>query len=311
MPQTYPNPELLVETSWLADRLQRQDVRIVDMGPLQQYVRAHIPGAVHPGPADRSHYLKDPADPLHIMPPEQFAALMASLGIGDETLVVAYDADGGHTAARLWWALNYYGHDQVKLLNGGWNKWLLEKRQASMAIPKYKRASFTPRIREHLLATVDQLKASLRTHSFPTPEDGGPGLPAVYLDVRSAAEWAGIDHRGNKRAGRLPGAKHAEWRTFVTDDPAMTFRSPAELRSLLESISVTATKEVATYCQAGVRASHGAFTLALMGYPRVRVYDGSMEEWANRRDTPLENEQPGVAKVKRPTVARKTATRQK
>lgn len=304
MPTPYPNAELLVETAWLADRLPRQqrDFRIVDMGPAAQYTRAHITGAVHPGPEDRSHYLKDPADPLHILPPEQFADLMARLGISDGTLVVAYDADGGHTAARLWWALNYYGHSEVKLLDGGWNKWLAEHRPATMATTNFKRGTFTAKPRPELLATVDDLKLALKAGVYPSDDEEttpdrrkASGRDVTILDVRALAEYEATDHRGNKRAGRIPGAKHAEWREFVKADPLMTWRSPEELRALLASRGVPATQEVVTYCQAGVRASHGAFTLALMGYPRIRVYDGSMEEWANRKDTPLENEKPGVS----------------
>ena len=196
----YPNPELLVETQWLAERLQRPDIRVVDMGVYEGYLKAHIPGAVHPGPGDRSHYLKDPDDFLHIMPPDQFAELMARLGIGGRTLVVAYDADGGHTAARLWWALDYYGHPNCKVLNGGWTKWVLEKRPVSFAIPSYRKGKFTPRPREALLCSSEGLLEAVGAEDV------------AIVDVRSDAEWDGANDRGNARAGHVPGAIHFEWK---------------------------------------------------------------------------------------------------
>ena len=118
----YVHPQLLAETQWLAERLDRPDIRIVDMGPRESYERAHIPGAVSIGRGDKANYVKDPGNGLHVMQPEQAAALMSGLGVGPDTLVVAYDSTGGHTAARLWWMLTYYGHTRFKLLNGGINK---------------------------------------------------------------------------------------------------------------------------------------------------------------------------------------------
>ncbi len=231
----YANPDLLIETQWLAERLQRRDIRIVDMGPYEGYTRAHIPGAVHVGPGERSHYLKDPNDPLHVMPPEAFADLMARLGISNQTLVIAYDADGGHTAARLWWAMAYYGHDACKLLNGGWNKWMLEKRHVSIEMPQYPVARLTPVVRPAALCTVDDVRDAI----------GDEGT--VLWDVRTDGEWDGTNHRGNRRAGRIPGAVHLEWCELVTSDAARTFKPAAEMRKLLFERGITPNKRVVAY----------------------------------------------------------------
>ena len=154
-PAGYVNGDMLVETQWLAERVQRRDIRIVDMGSREAYLRAHIQGAVHLGAAEKANYIKDPDEPQYVMPKEKFEALMSSLGIGNETLVIAYDADGGHNAARLWWVMSYYGRPNCKLLNGGWNKWVLEKRPVSLDVPSYSPATFTATERPALIAYVD------------------------------------------------------------------------------------------------------------------------------------------------------------
>ena len=231
----YPNGELLVETQWLAERLKRRDIRVVDMGTHEAYRRAHIPGAVHVGPGDRSHYLKDPQDPLHLMDPVSFAELMGRLGIGDRTLVIAYDAAGGQTAARLWWALDRYGHANCKLLNGGWSKWLLERRAASMEILEYPTVKFTPRLREGTLCTIDDLNGWLGDEDI------------AIIDVRSDEEWDGLVDRGNRRTGRVPGAIHFEWKEAVSGDDARTFLPAPELQRRLWKRGITPQKLAVTY----------------------------------------------------------------
>ncbi len=273
--QGYLRPELLVDTKWLEEHLTDPKVRVVDMGSFNGYLRAHIPGALHPGP-EQANYLKDSKDPLHVMPPAEFSALMRSWGIGDETTVVAYDADGGHNAARIWWVLRYYGSNNGRLLNGGWNNWMAESRPVSMDIPAYPPRAFTGRPQEGIIATVEDMKRLAGTGD------------ATLVDVRAREEYEGTEARGNRRTGRIPGAVHMEWREAVQKDSPKRFRSAGELTKTLESKGISKGKPVVTYCQAGVRAAHGAFTLHLMGYDHVRVYDGSFAEWGNRDDTQIE-----------------------
>lgn len=139
MPSGYAHPELLAETEWLAEHLNDPSIRIVDCDELPAYQRLHIPGAlgikVH-------HYLKDPDHPDHVMPPALFEQTMSEHGIGNEHTVVAYDGMGGRYAARLWWALDYYGHTGCKVLNGGFFKWFSEGRPVTEVEPPVSPAAF-------------------------------------------------------------------------------------------------------------------------------------------------------------------------
>ncbi len=228
----YARPEMLVDTEWLAEHGEDPRVRIVDADTRDAYRRAHIPGAVT---YRVHHYLKEEEGALHIMGPEKFARVMEEMGVGDDTLVVAYDGFGSLYATRLWWALNYYGHPQVKVLNGGWNKWLSEGRPVTYTVPRPSRAAFTPRPQEEFLARWDDVYQSLGRSD------------RVLLDVRSDAEWTGENPRGTKRGGHIPGAVHLEWLNFVTNDDLRTFRSAQELHSMLEERGVTPDKEIITY----------------------------------------------------------------
>jgi thiosulfate/3-mercaptopyruvate sulfurtransferase len=270
----YARPELLAETEWLADHLEDSNVRVVDCATQDAYRRAHIPGAVG---LSVNPFIKDADDPVHVMPSDHFARLAAELGISDGTLVVTYDDNNSLSAARFWWVLNYYGHTNAKVLNGGWNKWLSEGRPITLDPLKPAAGSFTPRVDESQVCLVDGLKAKV-----------GGGSASV-LDVRSDGEWLGTNSRGNKRVGHVPGASHLEWLDFVTKDDHRTFKPAAEIRNLLSGAGVSSgpNDDIVTYCQGGIRAAHAAFVLRLMGFNAVRNYDGSMREWANRDDTPL------------------------
>lgn len=236
--QGYANPELLVETDWLQVRLDDPNIRVVDCDPFDAYARAHIPGAVG---IRVHHYIKeegyddDPrANPL-VAPPDRMRELMESMGIGDDTLVVAYDSNGSLWAARFWWVLSYYGHTNAKVLNGGWNKWVDEGRPVSRAAPAARAAAFTPRANPDLVCSLD----------YGVENVGNSDV--VYLDVRSDGEWDGSNDRGNKRAGRIPGAVHLEWLNFVTDDEHQTIKPASELRAMLEEAGATPEREVVTY----------------------------------------------------------------
>jgi thiosulfate/3-mercaptopyruvate sulfurtransferase len=238
----YARPELLVDTDWLQDRLLEPRVQVVDCGFWASYTRAHIPGAVG---VRRDHYFKDETTgSTFIDTPEQFAAEMAGLGIGNETQVVAYDDFGGLWAARLWWALNYYGHENVAVLDGGWRKWLREKRPITDTRPQRAEAAFTPRPNTSILATAEQIMTECISDSS---TDGQTESGQVLLDVRSTGEYTGENDRGNARAGHMPGATNVEWLNFVTDDDIREFRPASELREILGAAGVTPDKKVTTY----------------------------------------------------------------
>ena len=236
----YARPELLADCDWLEGRLADPGVRVVDAGMWASYTRAHIPGAVG---IRRDHYFKDPdSDRTFIDTPEQFAAEMAGLGIGDETQVVAYDDFGGLWATRLWWALSYYGHGGARVLDGGWRRWLREGRPVTDARPSAEPARFTPRPDPSLIATAEQIMSECLVGG-----DGGTESGEVLLDVRSIEEFRGENDRGNSRAGHMPGAAHLEWLRFVTDDDVMEFRPATELRAMLEEAGATSDKRITTY----------------------------------------------------------------
>jgi thiosulfate/3-mercaptopyruvate sulfurtransferase len=274
----YAHPELLAEPGWLAEHANDPDVRIVDCATVDAYRRAHIPGAVQ---LPVHFYIKedDPDGSDHgvlVMPPKQFEQLMGRLGVGPDTTVVTYDDNNALVASRLWWVLRYYGHTKVKVLNGGWHRWLTEGRPVTFHASKAPAATFTARPNPEIYATVDLLEAK---HSDPG---------CNVMDARTDGEWEGTNDRGNRRVGRVPNAKHLEWLRFVTQDDRRTFLPADAMQQLLDEAGISRERPTITYCQGGIRAAHAAFVLTLLGYEGVRVYDGSMREWANRDDTPLE-----------------------
>lgn len=226
----YARPELLVESDWLQSHLGDPGLRIVDCDSRDAYRRAHIPGAVCP----QDNRFKNPQSPVYVMEPEQFAAAMSELGIGDDTEVILYDASGSLNAGRMWWCLAYYGHTKARVLNGGWNRWLKEGRPVTMAEVRPPAASFTPRPDESQIARLDYLLAALSRPDV------------IVLDVRSDGEWEGTNSRGNKRAGHIPGAVHIEWTNNVRADDERCFKSAEELKEMLEAAGVTPDKEVIT-----------------------------------------------------------------
>jgi len=230
--QGYVHPELLAETEWLAEHMSDVNVRIVDCDLPDAYLRAHIPGAVHMG---ENHYVNDPDNDVYVMPPEKIAAFMSKLGIGDDTLVVAYEGHNSPWAARLWWVLNYYGHANVKVLNGGVRKWMAEGRPVTAVVPSVDPSKFTPKVNQSLIISGEGVKSAIG-------RDG-----AVIWDVRSEGEYTGESSRGNKNTGHVPGATHLEWIDMVEPDGTGTFKPAAEMREMLEQKGITPEKHVYAY----------------------------------------------------------------
>jgi thiosulfate/3-mercaptopyruvate sulfurtransferase len=272
----YARPELLVDSAWLASRLGDPDVRIVDLRP-RGYAEGHIPGAVW---LDNNAIRLANRPPSFLPTADEFAALMAQLGISNTTRVIAYDERGGIYAARLWWILNHYGHANVALLDGGWTTWTAENRPVTAAVPTHAPGRFQVRPGTVKVATADQVRQAINSKTR-------------LIDARTTGEIEGKDLRGIKRAGFIESSVPVYWEDTL-DPVTKRFKSAADIERLYRTRGIQASDEVITYCQVGMRASHDLFTLALIGHDLTRLanYYGSWEEWGNREDTPIKTKTP-------------------
>jgi len=270
MAMTYVHPEQLVETDWVAAHRLDPNVRIVDMRQTG-YVEGHVPGAVYLSPIA----IRDAKNaPTFLPAPAAFQEMMGRLGISDTTRVVVYDERGGIYAARLWWILNYFGHANVALVNGGWIKWTAEKRPTTTDAPAIAAGTFTPRPQPRWVATAADVVGAINK-------------PAIrILDARTAAEIEGKDLRNIKRGGFIESSVPVYWEDLL-DLPQRTFKSADELKQIYESRGILPSHEVIAYCQVGMRASVDLFALHLIGYDKLRNYYGAWEEWGSRDDLPI------------------------
>lgn len=288
----------LVETSWLVEHINDPHLRIVDMrgyvrsvehirddgirvqqahytGAREEYEQGHIPGALY---IDWSSDIVDPDEEVEaqIAPAARFSEALGRLGIGDQHLVVAYDSSPAFQfSTRLWWALKYYGHDQVVVLNGGLPKWKREGLPIEQAIPSYPPATLTPSVQPQLRATAEDVLASL----------GQQGTK--LLDARDLGQYNGTIIRNDGRPGHIPGAINIP-REEIVNPATGTFRSNDELKQVFSSVGVAPEEHVVAYCNGGVAATVVLFSLAMLGYPHLTNYDGSWNEWGSRSDLPVE-----------------------
>ncbi len=276
----FARPELFLSTGQVAAQLGDPAVRIIDCrfafdgDASAEYLRGHLPGAVH---VDWSRDLAAPppasGHPLYMLQgPAEFAAAMGRIGIGDDTFVIGYDAEGGHHAARLWLALRRYGHDRMAVMEGGFPTWQREGRPVEPGTVTVTPATFTPRPRDGVVATADDVLGAVKT--------GDPWL----LDVRRDNEYTGVEARA-KHGGHVPGAVNVLWKDALTDD--WTLKDPEELEQMYIDAGFGPETSTITYCQAGVRAAFTHLVLTALGHDSVRTYDGSWEEWGNRDDVPI------------------------
>ena len=275
----YAKP-VLVTTGWLAEHLDDDDraVAEVDENP-DLYEEGHIPGAV------KLHWRDDLQDPVErdLVDRPTFERVLGERGIANSTTVVVYGDKNNWFAAYAYWYLKVYGHADVRVLDGGRQKWIDEGRELTTERPAPQAASYSAGKRDEAIrAYRDQVHEWLG-------EEG-----RALVDVRSPAEFSGeliappgYEQEGAQRAGHIPTAESIPWATAVRDDG--TFKPADDLRALYEGRGVTPDKEVTAYCRIGERSAHTWFVLReLLGYERVRNYDGSWTEWGNLVDVPIE-----------------------
>jgi thiosulfate/3-mercaptopyruvate sulfurtransferase len=289
------NFDPLVQTGWLQEHLRDEDVRVVDirgyvkkkdlgdgrqkaeyLPAREEYDEAHIPGAVF---VDWTRDIVDPEDPIpaQVAPSGRFAALMESLGIGDDAHVVVYDHSGGQFATRLWWALTYYGHEKVSVLDGGWEKWIAEDLPTTDEVPSPEPATFTPEPRPKWRTDAEAVLAATEDND------------TLILDARDRGQYTGEVARGGGRGGHVPGAErlHAD---SLFDPQDGTLLPDEELEEKLRESGVPADREepMIAYCNGGVAATVPLFALHRLGYSNLSNYDGSWNEWGVREDLPVE-----------------------
>jgi thiosulfate/3-mercaptopyruvate sulfurtransferase len=278
--QAYATPAVLVTTDWAAEHLNDPNVRLVEVDvDTLAYESGHIPGAVG------WNWKTDTQDTLRRNLPsrEGLQALLRRSGVGPETTVVLYGDNNNWFAAYAVWLLKYFGHADVRLMNGGRAKWIAEGRPLTTDVPEYAPTEYT----------VQQPAADLRALRDFVLERVNRA-DAILVDVRSPKEYSGellapegLPQEGAQRGGHIAGAVNIPWAQAVRDDS--TFKSRDELEALYGGKGVTRDKDVIAYCRIGERSAHTWFVLKyLLGYPNVRNYDGSWTEWGSLIDVPIE-----------------------
>lgn len=297
--ETMPSrTDFLVETDWLDAHLNDPNVRVVDIrgsvppvpaendkddkdaglgyeSSFDEYAAEHIPGALY---LDWTRDIVDLDDPVavQVARQKQFAETMRHAGIGDQDLVVAYDTHPASTfATRLWWALRYYGHAKVVVLNGGLNKWKREGRPVQQGPVTYPEADFTAHRHPGMRSTVDDVIEVLDRRN------------AVLVDARDPGQYTGTVVRPGNRSGHIPGAINIP-REDLVDLTTGTWRPTEELSRIFAAADLAQDTPVVTYCNGGVAAASVMFGLAMAGHPQVSNYDGSWNEWSAREDLPVE-----------------------
>ena len=254
-------PGLLVDPSWLKMRLGSPGLRLVDLRDSDAYADRHVPGAAHLELADLGSSVAGLENVL--LPPDEFSRLMARCGVSNGDTVIAYDDQWGLAAARLVWALHYYGHDRVAVLDGGWDRWQDEGGPGAAGEEHITPGRFEAVPRADVHADRDWIARRI-----------GSGN-AVLLDTRTPAEFEG---------GHLPGAVCWDWFSAVPAGSWNVSRDPEELRAEWEALGVYASDEVIVYCRSGMRAAHTYLVLRNAGVSRVRLYDGSWQEWSMKME---------------------------
>jgi thiosulfate/3-mercaptopyruvate sulfurtransferase len=276
---SYANPDVLVSTDWVSQHKNDPKVVIAEVDvDTKAYDEGHIPGAIG------WNWQTQLCDTVQrdIISKADLEKLLSQSGIGNDTTIILYGDNNNWFAAWALWQLKMYGHNDVRIMNGGRKKWLAESRELAKDVPspkpaKYKVSGFNGSFRTFL----PEMREALNMKNY------------VMVDVRSPDEFTGkiLSPPGLpetcQRGGHIPGAKNIPWAQACDEDG--TFKSADELKTLYASKGITSDKNVIAYCRIGERSSHTWFVLKyLLGYPNVSNYDGSWTEWGNLVGAPVE-----------------------
>ncbi len=264
----------LVDVNWLDKNLKNSSLRLIDMSDDTQYQRFHIPGATHLPYAALNK--QDKRGVSFSAGKQHIIKILGLLGVQANDHIVIYDDMGGLHAARLFWELEKLGHKKISLLNGGLVKWILSAKKVTAKYPQTKATTYiaSNQAGKNNTATLEQILKS-------TFNDTN-----ILLDVRSKEEYAG--HPRYPRSGHIPNAKWWEWSQSVNFENAFSMKNSKILKKQLKQIGLTKlSTPVTLYCQSAHRASQSYFTLRELGFKNVKVYDGSMSEYAKVKSAPL------------------------
>lgn len=270
--EQYPNDQLLVSSEELNSMIQSGTPVIIDVrsNPSQDF----IPGAVHFPAVSK---LADPDHPIpnYLVGPDSFEQMMKDLGLHNDEDAVIYDEGNALHAARLFYALEYYGYSNASILNGGIEDWKAKNFPTEENPDELPEGSFAVNVQESKFCDFDYVM-----NASDDPDK-------VIFDVRSEAEYTGENQRAEK-GGHIPNAANLEWNNVIEKEGIPYFLLADEIQEMYDSMGITRDKEIIPHCQTNVRGSHAYFTLRLMGYDSVRPYEASWAEYGNREDSVVE-----------------------
>ncbi|MDC0252828.1 sulfurtransferase [Chloroflexi bacterium] len=272
--RNYKIDDLLVSTDWLESNLDNENLIILDLDSKEEYVSSHIERSFN---VVDNYYKTSLDDRTYVQNSEQISKTFSDLGISSESIVVGYDRSACLYSFRLAWVLNYYGHTNVKVLDGGFPKWNFEGKATQTGENNPISGKFIPKDpNDEIFSNKNELIKILNNNS-----------DVQIFDVRSEDERNGINLRGGKRGGYIPTSLHKEWVNFNTSGEIPILKSSKDILGITQSLGLDPQKPTITYCQGGIRAAHVFWTLKLAGFKNVKNYDASWREWGQDESCPI------------------------